>query len=237
VDGNGKHTLPPRPNILRGHHHSCSSSSNQSQIQGTSFRALRFEPSSSHSSLSAKAWNGVIRVLCLERSSSPPRRVIHEASNSSILIRLDESGEAEGAGESLLLPERALAPPAVRDLEDTSVEVNEDEYGDVIERPEGASKPLLEELHTEGHPRGSSSASSSSSLSSIISPDSATAYVPFYSTSVPICHPTFFDAKLFLFCFLCGPTYWRCTVYLMPMISYMLLAHSPYVYCFNAPLI
>jgi hypothetical protein len=160
VDGNGKHTPPPRPNILCGHHHSCSSSSNQSQIQGTSFRALRFEPSSSHSSLSAKAWNGVIRVLGLERSSTPPRRVIHNASNSSILIRIDESGEAEGAGESLLLPEPALAPPAVRDLEDTSVEVNEDE--DVIERPEGASKPLLEDLHTEGHPRGSSSASSSS---------------------------------------------------------------------------
>ena len=39
------------------------------------------------------------------------------------------------------------------------------------------------------------------------------AYVPFFSTSVPMCRPTFFDAKQFLFCFLCVPTYWRCTVY------------------------
>ena len=47
MDGNGMHTPPPRPSILRGHHHSHSPSSNQSEIQDTSFCALRFEPSSS----------------------------------------------------------------------------------------------------------------------------------------------------------------------------------------------
>jgi hypothetical protein len=89
---------------------------------------------------------------------------------------MDESGEAEGAGEGLLVLEPASAPPAVRDFEDTSSEVDEDEYWEVIERPERASKPLLEELHTEGRPKGLSSASSNSSLSpTTISPDSATA--------------------------------------------------------------
>jgi hypothetical protein len=38
-DGNA---LPSRPGILPSHNHSRSSSSNQSQIQGASFRALRF---------------------------------------------------------------------------------------------------------------------------------------------------------------------------------------------------
>jgi hypothetical protein len=70
---------------------------------------------------------------------------------------MDESGEAEGAGERWLVPEPALVPPAVRDFEDTSGEVEEDEYGEVIEGSEGASKTLFEELHAEGHLRASSS--------------------------------------------------------------------------------
>ena len=88
----------------------------------------------------------------VERSLSPPRRVVRKASSASILVGMDESGEAEGGGESLLMPEPASAPPAMGDFEDTSGEVDEDEYGEVIERPEGPSKPLLKELHTEGRP-------------------------------------------------------------------------------------
>ena len=99
---------------------------------------------------------------------------MRKASSASILVGMDESGEAEGGGESLLVPEPASAPSAVGDFEDTSGEVDEDEYGEVIERPEGASKPLLKELHAEGRPRGSSFASSTSSLSPTISLDSAT---------------------------------------------------------------
>ena len=71
--------------------------------------------------------------------------------------------------------EPASAMPAVGDFEDTFGEVDGDEYGEIIERQEGVSKPLLKELHTEGRPRGSSFASSTSSLSPTISPDSATA--------------------------------------------------------------
>jgi hypothetical protein len=80
-------------------------------------------------------------VLGPERSFSPPRRVVHKVSSTSILIGVDESGEAEGAGESLLVPEPASAPPAVGDFEDTSGEADEDEYREIIELPDGASKP------------------------------------------------------------------------------------------------
>jgi hypothetical protein len=38
-------------------------------------------------------------------------------------------------------------------------------------------------------------------------------YVLFCCTSVPMHHPTLFDANLLLLCFLCGSTYWRCTIY------------------------
>jgi hypothetical protein len=99
-----------RPGILRSHNHSCSSLSNQSQIRDASFHTLWFESSSSHSSLSAKAHNGVIQVLCLERSLSPPRRVVHKASSTSILIiKIDKSKEEEGGREGLLVPEPASA--------------------------------------------------------------------------------------------------------------------------------
>jgi len=186
VDGNGTHTPLPRPSILRGHHHSHSSSSNESQIQGACFCALRFEPSSSQSSLSAKARNGVTHILGLERSLSLPHHVIHKASSAGILIGMGESREAE-LGESALVPEPASAPPAVRDFKDTSCEVDEDEYGEVIERPEGTSKPLLEELHTEGRPRGLSSESSSSLLSPTMSPNSAPASTGQDPVSIVLC--------------------------------------------------
>jgi hypothetical protein len=47
--------------------------------------------------------------------------------------------------------------------------------GKLIELPDGASKPQLEELHTEGRLRGSSFTSSTSSFKSPTIPDSATA--------------------------------------------------------------
>ena len=79
---------------------------------------------------------------------SPPHRVIHKASSTSILIVMYKSGEAEGTGEILVVPQPASAPPAVGNFEDTSGKVGEDEYREVIEHPEGTSK--LEELRTEG---------------------------------------------------------------------------------------
>jgi hypothetical protein len=70
-------------------------------------------------------------------------------------------GEAQGAGESLLVPESASTLSAVKGFEDTSGEVDEEEYGEIIECPDSGSKPPMEELHTEGHLKGSSSTSSS----------------------------------------------------------------------------
>jgi hypothetical protein len=96
--------------------------------------------------------------LGLERSLSP-RRVIHKASSTSILIGMDEGREAEGGGGSLLVPEPVSAPPVVEDFEDIFGEVEEDDYGEIIECPDSASKPIFEELHMEGRPRGSSFAS------------------------------------------------------------------------------
>jgi hypothetical protein len=58
---------------------------------------------------------------------SPLRRVIHKASSASILILMYESGEAEGAGEILVVPQPASAPPPVGNFEETSGEVGEDE--------------------------------------------------------------------------------------------------------------
>jgi hypothetical protein len=164
VDGNGWHTLPPRLSILRSHNHSRSSSSNY--VPGSKALLSKFFASnlpSCCSSLSAESRNGVIRVLGLEMSLSLPRRVIHKANSTSIFIGMDERGEVEEAGEIFLVPESASAPPAVGDFEHTSGEVDEEEYGEIIGRPDGASKSPLEELHTDGRLRGSFSASSSSS--------------------------------------------------------------------------
>jgi hypothetical protein len=79
--------------------HNHSLSSGQSQIQGTSFWALQFEPSSSNSSLSSKVQNGVIRVLGLEHSLSPPH-VVHKCSNASLLKVIEEV-----ESQTLMVPE------------------------------------------------------------------------------------------------------------------------------------
>jgi hypothetical protein len=63
---------------------------------------------------------------------------------------MDENGEAEGGGESLLVPESASAPPAVVGFEGY---LHEDEYGEIIKRYNGASKSLMSELNTDGRPR------------------------------------------------------------------------------------
>jgi hypothetical protein len=94
-------------------------------------------------------------------SLSLPRRVIHKANSTSIFIGMDERGEVEEAGDIFLVPESASAPPAVGDFEHTLGEVDEEEYGEIIGCPGSVSKSPLEELHTDGRPRGSFSVSSS----------------------------------------------------------------------------
>ena len=97
---------------------------------------------------------------------------MHKTSNMSVLTGMDESGEIVGGGESLLHePASALSP--VVDFEDTSGEVDEDKYGEVIERADGASKSPLTEFNMDGRPRGFSFTSSTSPLSPTISPGSA----------------------------------------------------------------
>jgi hypothetical protein len=101
---------------------------------------------------------------------SPPR-LVHKSTSVSSLGVLDEKTTG---GDKLLIPESVSAPPGIVDFEDASMDVDEEEYGEVIKRSEDedASEPRLTELRTEGRPRGSSFASSSSSLSPILSPDS-----------------------------------------------------------------
>jgi hypothetical protein len=99
MEGSGRHT--PLSRLPHNHHHA--SSSNQFQIQGVSFRTLRFESSSS---TSAKARNGVIRVFDLDRSLSP-LRLMQKTSSASLLIAECEAGQ-EG-NERPLLQDSALA--------------------------------------------------------------------------------------------------------------------------------
>jgi hypothetical protein len=51
---------------------------------------------------------------------------------------MDGGGETEGAEESLLVPESASTPPAVKDFENTSSEVDEEEYREIIGCPDPA---------------------------------------------------------------------------------------------------
>jgi len=67
---------------------------------------------------------------------------------------MNESGEAEGT---------------------LAGNVDVEGYAEIIERPPKWCEPLLEELHTERHPRWSSFAYSTSWLLPIIFPDSAAA--------------------------------------------------------------
>jgi hypothetical protein len=59
---------------------------------------------------------------------------VYKANSTDILIRIDENGEAEGGGECFLVPESAFAPSVVISFEDTSREVDEDEYVEIIKR-------------------------------------------------------------------------------------------------------
>jgi hypothetical protein len=117
AEGSGRHTPSSRPGILLRNHHRASSSS-----QGASFRALRFESTSSTSSLSAKARNGVIRVFGLERSLSPPR-VMQKSSSASSLIAECEAGKERD--ERLLASEPT--PETIEDFEDAAVDADEEE--------------------------------------------------------------------------------------------------------------
>jgi|SRR5882762_4523691 len=53
----------------------------------------------------------------------PPHHIVPKASSTGIWIVRDESGEAEGGGESLLMPEPASAPLAVVNFQDTSGDI------------------------------------------------------------------------------------------------------------------
>ncbi|KIM73440.1 hypothetical protein PILCRDRAFT_15236 [Piloderma croceum F 1598] len=129
AEGSGRNTPPSRQGILLRNHH-CASSSSQSHIQGASFRALRFESSSSTSSLSAKARYGVIRAFGVEGSLSPPR-VMQKSNSASSLIVEGESGQE--ANESLLVPD--FPPATIVDFEDaTYVAPNRAEDGRTSER-------------------------------------------------------------------------------------------------------
>ncbi|KIM86571.1 hypothetical protein PILCRDRAFT_4493 [Piloderma croceum F 1598] len=79
-------------------------------------------------------------MLGLERNLRLPRHVLHKTSSTNILIGIGENGEAEENGESLLVPESASMPPAVVGFKDTSREVDEDEYGEIIKHHDSASK-------------------------------------------------------------------------------------------------
>jgi hypothetical protein len=59
------------------------------------------------------------------------------------------------------------------DFDEAGVDVDEEEYGEIIERTEGSNKSRLGDINTEGRPRSSSLTSIASSLSPAISPDSA----------------------------------------------------------------
>ena len=162
--GSGADDDPPAKaaSILRTHNRA--SSSGQSQIQAASFRALRFDSAggsggSGGASLGAKARNGVIRVLGLERSLSPSARVSVRRSNSAsslrgrerrVVVAEEEEERGEGGEREVVSP--TSAPAGVVDFE-------EEEYGEVI----GGAR--------EGRSRASSSVASSGS--SMLSPDSA----------------------------------------------------------------
>jgi len=93
----------------------------QSQIQSASFRALCFEFSSSASSLSVKPRNGVIRAFGLDCSLSL-LCLIQQSSRESFSM-------VEGGS---LVWEFAL--PAIVDFQDVAVDVDAEEYLEVINR-------------------------------------------------------------------------------------------------------
>ena len=84
--------------------------------------------------LSANAQNGVIRVFGLEHSLSPPR-VIQKSNSVRSLMAECETGQ-EG-NDRLLVPDPT--PETIVDFVDRAVDADEEEYGEVIDRPEGAS--------------------------------------------------------------------------------------------------
>jgi hypothetical protein len=93
----------------------------QSQIRSASFRALHFEFSSSASSLSVKPRNGVIHAFGLDYILSRLCFIQQSSRASSSMVE----------GGSLVLE---LALPAIVDFQDATVDVDEEEYREVINR-------------------------------------------------------------------------------------------------------
>lgn len=173
-------TPPTRPGILRAHNRSSSSGHSQAQAQlgaKSSFRALRFDSSSSSASKTGGSSNHYRKGS--NSSRSPTRRLKGTASINSLIHREDSPGSESRAGKELSVPDSA--PSATIDFTEVRADLEEDEeeYGRPIQRPDddvGTAEPAepksrLTELRTESRPRGESFASSSSSLSPILSPD------------------------------------------------------------------
>ena len=114
VEGSGKHIPPSRPGILL---HNATTIAPHHQIQGASFRALRFVKQLVYT---VQSRNGVVCAFGLEHSLSSPRIMQKSSSTSSLIVEDGESGQ-EG-NEMLLLPESA--PPAHMDSNKAAVDAD-----------------------------------------------------------------------------------------------------------------
>ena len=159
-----------RPGIPRSHNYSLSL--NQSQIWGASFHALRIPVIVE---LSSKARNGIIRILGgLERSLSPPRRMVQKSSSANSLSLMEEGGENDG----ILLAEPVSAVSALVGFEGVEVDPDEEEYGEVIERVD--ESVLMEQGHV-----GESSMESLSDHDKSMVPSHAAQDFPFSNDQSP----------------------------------------------------
>ena len=167
-EGEDLATPPSWPGILlsRGH----SSSWGQSH-QNAPFRTLQFKASPS-SSLSAKA-------LSMSSSFS----LSHEMRQSSSATSLNN---AKSIAEVISVPDQATA--TIGDLHDSAIDGDDEEYEEVIQRP---NEIHLQGLLIESRPRGLSLGPSNSSLSPIVSPDIGDSNTVSSGTGFPfgISHP------------------------------------------------
>jgi hypothetical protein len=57
--------------------------------------------------------------------------------------------------QALMVPEPATPPAVMGDFDEAGVDIDEEEYGEIIERTEESNKSLLGDINTEGRPRSS----------------------------------------------------------------------------------
>jgi hypothetical protein len=97
-----------------------------------SFHALRFEASSGTPHYLLKACNGVIHMLGLDWSLSPPWAVHRSLSVSLLGVSRDGEVGVDGANEPLIVVPKS-APVGVVDFEGgAAADSDEEEYGEVI---------------------------------------------------------------------------------------------------------